>query len=58
MYMGCHSATDIGMIRTGWPDGGSYLEQNNILISVFKMLTEIIDEARQEAIRKARREKQ
>lgn len=41
LYLGCHST---GGVQFGWPDGKSYLEQDNILVEVFKMIKNQIQE--------------
>lgn len=44
MFKHCHRMTQSGYQRTEWPDGGSYLDQENIVVSVFSVMKGEVDE--------------
>lgn len=41
MWFGCHVPGVSGPTRIAWPDGGSYLEQPEIVVSVFALINSI-----------------
>ena len=38
MFVHTHAKTSLGIVRLGWPDGRSYLEQSNITVEVFDVV--------------------
>lgn len=44
MFKHCHRPTQIGYQRTEWPDGGCYMNQDNILVSLFVIMKGEVDE--------------
>ena len=45
LFNGCHTKGGFGAMQIAWPDGRSYLEQDNITVQMFRMIQEQIDKA-------------
>ena len=42
LHRGCHTESALGASQFAWPDGLSYLEQDNLTITIFRMINEQI----------------
>lgn len=43
LFNGCHTKGSFGAMQFAWPDGCSYLEQENLTVELFLMIQEQID---------------
>lgn len=41
MFKHCHNKQDGQLLRAAWPDGTSYLEQPNVVVSMFSLLEDV-----------------
>ena len=41
MFKGCHTK---GAVQFAWPDGGSYLQQENLTVNMFRIIQNEISE--------------
>jgi len=38
LFLGCHEHNGWGYQRMNWPDGGAFLEQENLLVEAFRVI--------------------
>lgn len=54
-FNACHYPVSGGLVRTDWPDGKEYMEQENILIEMFQIIYGQAVKVITESIRNARK---
>lgn len=42
VFKQCHKISSEGIERLEWPDGGAYYDQDNITVSMFSMLEDVV----------------
>jgi len=45
LFNGCHTTNGVGLNQFEWPDGGNYLNQDNVLVFMFKLIEQQYDKA-------------
>lgn len=53
-FQGCHEVTESGINRVEWPCGGSYVDQENLVVSMFLLLHGVIVEVLAQASKNGR----
>ena len=48
LFNGCHTKGGFGATQFAWPDGGCYLDQENLTVQMFRLIQEQLNKANAE----------